>query len=267
MTGGPDLIHDGKQAVPVAVDPQIDQFLRMPAGFALDPELLPGPGPVSDPACLQRAQDRIAIHPGQHENVAVHRILRHHRQQTVSIVAQRFGVEFHGFSFCIRRDAAYVERTQREGKPRMADSDLIKLYSKRILALAADIPHLGRLDAPMATARRRSPLCGSVVTVDLDIADGRIVRFAQDVKACALGQAAASVVGRNAIGLDRAAVGRARDQLEAMLKSNGAVPDAPFDELEVLQPAADFKNRHASILLSLDATLEAFDAASASACA
>ena len=148
----------------------------------------------------------------------------------------------------------------------MAETDLIKLYSKRILALAADIPHLGRLDAPMATARRRSPLCGSVVTVDLDVTDGRIERFAQ-VKACALGQAAASVVGRNIVGANRETVARARDQLSAMLKSGGPVPDAPFEELEVLRPAADFANRHASILLSLDATLEAFDSASASACA
>ena len=77
----------------------------------------------------------------------------------------------------------------------MAERDLIDLYSKRILALAADIPHVGRLDAPMGTSRVRAPLCGSVVTVDLDLKDNRISRFAQDVKACALGQAAAAVVG------------------------------------------------------------------------
>lgn len=149
----------------------------------------------------------------------------------------------------------------------MADSDLINLYSKRILALAADIPHLGRLEAPEGTARRRAPLCGSVVTVDLDLRDGRISRFGQDVKACALGQAAASVVGRAAIGQSREAIARARDQLHAMLTANGPTPDAPFDGLEVLRPAAAFANRHASILLSLDATLEAIDAARDAACA
>jgi NifU-like protein involved in Fe-S cluster formation len=78
----------------------------------------------------------------------------------------------------------------------MSDTDLIKLYSGRILELAADIPHLGRLPAPGGSARRRSPLCGSTVTVDVTMADHHVKTFAQDVKACALGQAAASVVGR-----------------------------------------------------------------------
>jgi len=147
------------------------------------------------------------------------------------------------------------------------NSDLIKLYSQRILALAADIPHLDRLEAPMATARKRAPLCGSTVTVDLDVEDGRITRFGQDVKACALGQAAASVVGANIIGRTRDEVERGRDQLKAMLKEGGPAPDAPFDGLEVLMPARDYKNRHASILLSLEATLDAFDAAQDAACA
>jgi NifU-like protein involved in Fe-S cluster formation len=141
------------------------------------------------------------------------------------------------------------------------DTDLIKLYSTRILGLAADIPHRTRLDAPDASAKRRSPLCGSTVTVDLNIANGKITDFGQDVKACALGQAAASVVGHNIIGLDEQAVQTGRDQLFAMLKSDGPVPDAPFDGLEVLGPAAEYKNRHTSILLTFDATLDAFTAA------
>ncbi|MBL3565970.1 iron-sulfur cluster assembly scaffold protein [Rhodovulum sulfidophilum] len=146
-----------------------------------------------------------------------------------------------------------------------AQNDLIKLYSQKILALAAEIPHLDRLEAPMGTARKRSPLCGSTVTVDLDVKDGRIVRFGQDVKACALGQAAASVVGSAILGRTRAEIEAARDQLRAMLKEEGPVPAAPFEGLEVLLPARDYKNRHASIMLSLEATLDAFDAAEASA--
>ena len=145
----------------------------------------------------------------------------------------------------------------------MADADLVKLYSGRILELAADIPHLGRLAGAEGTAKKRSPLCGSTVTVDLALNGDRIADYRQDVKACALGQASASVGGRAVIGATRDQVARARAELEAMLKRGGPAPQAPFDGLEVLRPARDYANRHASILLALDATLEAFDAAKA----
>ncbi|KAJ56862.1 nitrogen fixation protein NifU [Actibacterium mucosum KCTC 23349] len=148
-----------------------------------------------------------------------------------------------------------------------ADTDLIKLYSGRILELASDIPHHNRLDAPSVTVKKRAPLCGSTVTVDLLIEDGRVADYGQDVKACALGQASAAVVGANIIGRSRAEVEAARDQLKAMLKSDGPVPDAPFDGLEVLQPAKDYKNRHASILLTLDASVEAFEQQAQGDCA
>ncbi len=147
----------------------------------------------------------------------------------------------------------------------MPDQDLIKLYSQRILALAADIPHSERLAQPQVSARKRSPLCGSTVTVDLCLEDGRISDFGQDVKACALGQAAASVLGSVAIGRTRAEIAAARDQLHAMLKSGGPVPDAPFEGFEVLLPAREYKNRHASIMLALEATLTAMDEALAAA--
>jgi NifU-like protein involved in Fe-S cluster formation len=147
----------------------------------------------------------------------------------------------------------------------MSDSDLIKLYSTRILALAADIPHLGRLPAPQGTSRRRSPLCGSTVTADVVVRDGRLTEFAQDVKACALGQAAAAVLGGVAIGRSLAELQSARDALRAMLKDSGPVPAAPFQGYEVLLPARDYKNRHASILLALEAVCEAMEAAQAAA--
>jgi len=145
-----------------------------------------------------------------------------------------------------------------------AETDLIKLYSKRILALAAEIPHTTRLVEPDGSARKRSPLCGSTVWVDVNISDGKIVDFAQDVKACALGQAAASVVGKQAIGLREADISKARDQLWSMLTGGGPVPDAPFDALAVLEPARDYKNRHASIMLVLEATLAAMNSAAKS---
>ncbi len=139
--------------------------------------------------------------------------------------------------------------------------DLMKLYSQRILALAGGIPRIGRLTAPDGTAMKRSPLCGSTVTVDVTVDDGAVVDFAQDVKACALGQSSASVLGSQVIGRTRGQIQTARDQLHAMLKSDGPAPDAPFDELEALLPARDYKNRHASILLAWDATLAAIDQA------
>ncbi len=145
----------------------------------------------------------------------------------------------------------------------MSDTDLIKLYSQRILALAADMPRTQRLNAPTATAKKRSPLCGSTVTVDLELRDGVVTDYGQDVKACALGQAAAAVVGANIVGLSEEGIQVGRDQLYAMLKEDGPVPEAPFADLEVLQPAKDYKNRHASILLAFDATLEALSDAKA----
>ena len=147
----------------------------------------------------------------------------------------------------------------------MSDSDLINLYSGRILALAAAIPHLGRLQAPTATVRKRSPLCGSTVTVDLVMRDGRVAEFAQDVKACALGQAAAAVLGQDVLGRTRAELDVAREGLTAMLKAAGPVPAAPFQGYEVLIPARDYKNRHASILLSIEAACEAAAQADAQA--
>ncbi len=149
----------------------------------------------------------------------------------------------------------------------MSDSDLINLYSGRILKLAADIPLAERLEMPDGSAKRRSPLCGSTVTVDVVLRDGKITEYGQDVKACALGQASASVVGSNIVGRTPAEVQIAHDELLAMLKTNGPVPSAPFDGLEVLLPAREFKNRHASIMLAFDATLDAITAAKSSACA
>ena len=146
-----------------------------------------------------------------------------------------------------------------------AENDLIKLYSGRILALAADMPRTTRLENPTATARKRAPLCGSTVTVDVNILDGVVTNYGQDVKACALGQAAAAVVGAHIVGLTIEQVQAGRDALYAMLKSDGPVPAAPFEDLEVLQPAKDYKNRHASIMLAFDATLDALHTQQASA--
>ena len=138
-----------------------------------------------------------------------------------------------------------------------SETDLIKLYSGHILELAADIPLTDRLKDPQASVKERAPLCGSTVTVDVNLEHGKISGFGQDVKACALGQAAASVVARQIIGRTTAEIFKARAQLWAMLRSDGPAPDAPFDGLKVLEPARDFKNRHDSILLTLEAITKA----------
>lgn len=142
----------------------------------------------------------------------------------------------------------------------MSETDLIKLYSQKILRLAADIPHVGHLDTPTGTANCRAPLCGSTVAVDVVVEDGKLTEFAQDVKACALGQAAASIVGANILGCDLSQIESTRAELENLLKHDGPTPADPFGDLETLRPAKEFKNRHASILLSLDATIAAFTA-------
>jgi len=163
-------------------------------------------------------------------------------------------------NLCVR--CLFIDRNAK-GKAMSGDTDLIKLYSARILELAADIPHHGRLSGPQASVKRRAPLCGSTVTVDLSCEGGRVSEYAAEVKACALGQAAASVVGKGIIGCDLAQVTGARDALKDMLKADGPTPPAPFDGLEVLRPARDYKNRHASILLTLEAAVEAMETACA----
>jgi len=149
----------------------------------------------------------------------------------------------------------------------MAETDLIKLYSGRILELAADIPLTDHIDAPQASVKKRSPLCGSSITVEVSMNDGRVTEFGQDVKACALGQASASILASKVIGRTKSEIAEARDQLKDMLKNDGPVPEAPFSAYEVLIPARDFKNRHASIMLALDATVEAIELAEQSICA
>ena len=119
----------------------------------------------------------------------------------------------------------------------------------------------------MATVKKRSPLCGSAVTVDIDVQDGKVYAFGQDVKACALGQAAASVTAQAVIGQTLPTLVKARDELRAMLKDQGPVPAAPFEGFEVLEPARDYRNRHASILLCIEASCEAMETALQSNCA
>jgi NifU-like protein involved in Fe-S cluster formation len=131
------------------------------------------------------------------------------------------------------------------------------IYNKQILELAADIPRLGRLAAPGATARAHSKLCGSTVIVDLSVRDGRVSDFAHDVKACALGQASSSLMARHVVGSTPEELIDLRDVMRRMLRENGPPPAGKWSDFAALAPIRDFKARHASTLLTFEAVADA----------
>ena len=131
------------------------------------------------------------------------------------------------------------------------------IYTARILELAADIPRLGRLAAPDASATAHSRLCGSTVTIDLNLTDGRVSDFAQDVRACALGQASSSLMARHILGARPEELIALRETMRRMLKEDGPPPTGQWAEFAVLEPVRDYKPRHASTLLTFDAVVEA----------
>jgi NifU-like protein involved in Fe-S cluster formation len=137
------------------------------------------------------------------------------------------------------------------------------IYNRKILAFAADIPRLQRLDRPDATAIAHSRLCGSKVTVDLNLKNGVVSDFGHDVKACALGQASSSIMARHVVGSTPDELRGVRDQMYKMLKEEGAAPSGKWADLEALLPVKDFKARHASTLLTFDAVVDAVTQAEA----
>jgi NifU-like protein involved in Fe-S cluster formation len=134
------------------------------------------------------------------------------------------------------------------------------VYNEKILELAANIPRLGRLKDPDASATAHSKLCGSTVTVDLKVDNGGAVSdFAHDVKACALGQASSSIMARHVIGAKPDELRGLRETVRKMLKENGAPPSGKWADIAVLEPVRDYKARHASTLLTFDAVVAALD--------
>jgi NifU-like protein involved in Fe-S cluster formation len=133
------------------------------------------------------------------------------------------------------------------------------IYNKRILELAADIPRLGRLSAPDATATAHSKLCGSTVTVDLRTKGDVVADFAHEVRACALGQASSSVMARCVVGSTAAELRAVREAMRRMLKEQGAAPEGKWADLRVLEPVRDYKARHASTMLTFEAVVRALD--------
>jgi len=131
------------------------------------------------------------------------------------------------------------------------------IYNAKILDYAGNIPHVGRLETPQATAKAHSRLCGSTVIVDLIMNDGVVTDFAHDVKACALGQASSSIMARNVIGANADELRLVRQQMSDMLKNAGPAPTGRFEELKFLEPVREYKARHASTMLTFDAVVDA----------
>lgn len=131
------------------------------------------------------------------------------------------------------------------------------LYSAKLLTLAANMPRAGRLTAPDGSAERVAKLCGSKVIVDVAMDGEQVADFAQDVKACALGQASAAVLGAQVVGASLAEIEMARDAFRAMLKAGGPPPEGRFSDLAMLAPVKDYPARHASTLLAFEAAAAA----------
>jgi NifU-like protein involved in Fe-S cluster formation len=138
-------------------------------------------------------------------------------------------------------------------------SMLNDVYNAKILDLAGNIPRLGRLAAPDATATAHSKLCGSTVTVDLKMNGPVVGDFAHEVKACALGQASSSIMARHVVGSNPAELRELRETVRKMLKENGPPPSGKWADIAVLEPVRDYKARHASTLLTFDAVVSALD--------
>lgn len=146
----------------------------------------------------------------------------------------------------------------RQGPRRPTGLSMINdVYNARILALAADIPRLGRLAAPQASARAHSRLCGSTVTIDLVMDGDQVVDFAHEVRACALGQASSSLMASHVIGATSQELREVRETMWKMLRENGPPPTGRWHDFKVLEPVRDYKARHASTMLTFDAVVDA----------
>jgi NifU-like protein involved in Fe-S cluster formation len=138
------------------------------------------------------------------------------------------------------------------------------LYRKDLLRLAADAHGAGRLSGPHITGHAHNPACGDKVTVDLELAEGRIAQIAHDTKACVLAQASASILGRELKGKTRFDVEQLRESVAAMLAAHGAAPPPPFESYAVFDGTIEFPSRYRCVLLPIEAVLAGFDRAKGS---
>jgi NifU-like protein involved in Fe-S cluster formation len=134
-----------------------------------------------------------------------------------------------------------------------------EIYNSRVIELAANIPRLERLENPDASASAHSRMCGSSVTVDINMQDGIVSGYGQQVKACLIGQLAASVTGSNIVGCTADELRAVREQMLNMLKNGGPPPVGKWADLSLLEPVRNYKQRHASAMLVFDAIIKAIN--------
>ncbi|WP_455474781.1 iron-sulfur cluster assembly scaffold protein [Bartonella sp. B30(2025)] len=130
------------------------------------------------------------------------------------------------------------------------------LYNDKILECAAHITRIGRLDNPDATSKQYARLCGSTITVDLNVKNNIVTNFAHEVHACVLGQASASLLAHHIIGQTTQNLKVLHKNIYNMLTEDGPPPTAPFEEFSCLQPIKDYKARHTSTMLIFDAVVD-----------
>ena len=193
-----------------------------------------------------------------------HRLNGRFKRVMESLTRRRSGGNGSGFvskNSALSRGAPdpYIDGQDGQDKPPAGYAMIDGVYNKRILELAADIPRLGRLADPQGSATAHSRLCGSTITVDLSLEEGKVCEFAQELKACALGQASASILARHILGATPGELRALRETMRKMLKENGPPPDGRWADLSALEPVRDYKARHASTLLPFDAVVGALD--------
>ena len=130
------------------------------------------------------------------------------------------------------------------------------IYNDKILGYAAHIEKIGRLPHPDATAQKHSRICGSTVTVDLNMKDGLVTDFAHIVRACALGQASSSLMASHIIGSSAEELRNLRQTVWLMLTENGPAPVGKFSDFACLEPIKNYKARQPSTMLTFDAVVD-----------
>ena len=134
-----------------------------------------------------------------------------------------------------------------------------ELYTSEIMSFAAHIPHIGTLSEAGGHGEARARVCGSRVIVDLDMREGEVCAFAQQVKACLVGQASSSMLGHQIIGATRGEIVRLREEVRLMLAEGAAPPVGKWKDFALLEPVRNYKSRHSTVLIAFDAVLEAMD--------